>query len=208
MNVLMAGMWLQDGGLISTDTRLLTIFVGLVALAMLIQAIVVLALGFAAMKAQKKLLAVVDDLKKKAMPVIASAENIVREATPKVKVVVENVVETSHMVRNKVHDIEITVEQANTMVRTKIGEFEATLAGANQKFKEATDTFGDVNTKTRGQISRVDGMITSALKATSDLGTTINQGIQAPVRQVAGIATGVKTGIDTLLKKFKVMSGR
>ncbi len=190
MNALMVGVWLQDGSLGSTDTKLLTIFVGLVALAMVVQAAVVLALGIGAMKAQKKLLAVVDDLKKKAMPVIASAQDVVREATPKVRVVVDNVVETSHMVRNKVHD------------------FEATLTTANEKLREATETFGDVNMKTRGQVNRVDGMITSALQATSELGTTIHKGIQAPVRQVAGMATGVKTSIDVLLKKFKVISTR
>ncbi len=187
---LVVGVWLQDGSLGGTDTRLLTIFVGLVALSMLVQAAVVLALGIGAMKAQKKLLAVVNELKLKAMPVIASAETIVRDATPKVKVVVDNVVETSHMVRNKVHD------------------FETTLTAANVKLREATETFGDVNVKTRGQVSRVDGMITSALQATSELGTTIHKGIQVPVRQVAGVASGFKTGLDTLLKKFKLLSGQ
>ena len=190
MGALMVGMWLQDGSLGSTDTRLLTIFVGLVALAMLVQAIVVLALGIGAMKAQKKLLAVVDELKKKAMPVIASAQDVVRENTPKVRVVVDNVVETSHMVRNKVHD------------------FEVTLTTANEKLREATETFGDVNMKTRGQVRRVDGMITSALTATSDLGTTIHKGIQVPVRQVAGVVSGLRTGFDTLLKKFNIAQDR
>ncbi len=208
MGALMLGIWFQDGSLSSTDTKLLTIFVGLVALAMLVQAAVVLALGIGAMKAQKKLLAVAELLKKKAMPVIASAQDVVREATPKVRVVVDNVVETSHVVRAKAHDIGVTVEQANIMVRTKLDEFEGTLDTANQKFKEATETFGDVNLKTRGQISRVDGMITSALQATSELGTTIQKGIQVPVRQVAGMATGVRVSLDTLLKKFKVISGR
>lgn len=189
MGGLMLGMWLQEGGLSSQSTFWLMIFVGLVAFAMLVQAAVVLALGIGAMKAQKKLLAVVDDLKKKAMPVIASAQDVVREATPKVRVVVDNVVETSHMVRNKVHDFEVTLDEAN------------------QKFKQATETFGDVNLKTRGQINRVDGMITSALQATSEIGATIHKGIQAPVRQVAGVVTGLRVGIEALLEKTKSFTG-
>ena len=186
MGLMMVGMWFQDPGSISSgNSRLLMIFVGLVALSMLIQACVVLALGIGAMKAQKKLLAVVEDLKKKAMPVIDSAQAVVRDATPKVKTVTDNVVEISHMVRNKVHD------------------FEVTLADANLKLKDATATFADANQKTRGQINRVDGMITSTLKATSDLTATIHHGIQVPVRQVAGVIDGLKTGLDVLLNGYK-----
>ena len=190
MTGLMLGVWFQDpGSLSSGNSRLLMIFVGLVALAMLVQAAVVLALGIGAMKAQKKLMAVVDDLKKKAAPAIATAEDMIRDTVPKVKVITSNLVETSHMVRNKVH------------------EFEGTLTTANAKFKEATETFSEANLKTRGQVSRVDGMITSALTATANLGATIHQGIKAPVNQVAGVIAGLNTGIDVLMSKYQFLHG-
>jgi hypothetical protein len=187
MGAVMLGLWLQDaGGVSSRNTTLLTIFVGLVALAMLTQAAVVLALGIGAMKAQKKLLEVANDLKKQAAPAIAKAQDLISDTVPKVKVITGNLVETSHMVRNKVQD------------------FEGTLTTANEKLREATETFAEANSKTRGQIHRVDGMITSALKATSEIGAILHHSIEVPARQVAGVVTGLRVGLEQLLGKVRV----
>ncbi len=177
------GLWFQDAGSSwSTNTTLLTVFVGLVALAMVTQAIVVAVLAMGLMKAQKRMMSVVEELRHKAMPVIDSAQELMRDALPKVKVISTNVVETSHIVRKKVQ------------------EFETTLADVNR-------TVVDANQKTRGQISRVDGMVSSALQATSDLGSSIHHSIQVPVKQVAGVVAGLKSGLDVLLSQAKGYSG-
>lgn len=177
------GLWLQDPGTApSGNSTLMLVFVGLVALAMVTQAIVIVVLATGLMKAQKRIMGIIDEFKKKAMPLIDNAQDIMRDTIPKVKVITTNVVETSYMVRDKVQ------------------EFEATLSDVNQ-------TVSDANRKTRGQISRVDGMVSSALQATSDLASTIHDGIRMPVKQVEGVIAGFKSGLNILLSQSKGYAG-
>src|SRR6516165_1504600 len=104
------GMWLQDpDSLSSGNSRLLMIFVGLVALAMLIQAIVFVVFAVLAAKTQKKLMAITEELRVKAAPVIDAAQDIARDAVPKVKIITENLVETSHVVRAKAQEVDVTL---------------------------------------------------------------------------------------------------
>ncbi len=173
----MLALWLQssDAG---TNSTLMIVFVGLVALAMVVQAVILVALGMAVMKALKSVLATVEEFKPKAAAIAesargiaGSAQEIIRDVVPKVKVVTENVVEVSHVVRNQV------------------AEFDATLSEANRK--------------TQKQVHRVDGMVTSALNATAAMATTIHEGIQVPVRQMHKMVTSTKSGVDTLIAKFR-----
>ena len=42
-------------------------------------------------------------------------------------------------------------------------------------------------------------MVSSALKATSDVGNTIHRGIRLPVMEVAGVVNGLKAALDVLV---------
>ena len=54
MRIVMSGMWLQDAGSISSgNSRLLMWFVGMVAFAMVVQAIAVIVMAIGAAKAQQ-----------------------------------------------------------------------------------------------------------------------------------------------------------
>ena len=183
LGVAMVGMWFQDpGSLSSGNSRLLMFFVGLLAVSMVVQVFIVAALAIGAMKVKNKMMAIVDDLHKKSLPIIQSATEIVRDTTPKVKVVTENIVETTHMVRNKVQQFEVTLGEAN-------------------------DTFKEANQKTKAQVSRVDQMVTTALNRTAALGETIHHGIRTPVKQAAGVVSGLRVGFDTLITQFKTTGG-
>ena len=173
-------MWMQQGETVSTgNSVLLMVFVGIVALGSLVQAIVVIAMGIGAAKARKEVLAILQEVRGKAMPLIHSTQEIVTDLTPKIKQVSEDVVQTTHMVRAKVAEIDATVT--------------------------------DVNGKTRAQVDRVNGMVTSTLNATSDLAATVHHGIRVPVREVVGVVNGLKAGLDVLVgrssKGFDVNKG-
>jgi hypothetical protein len=170
------GMWLQEpGSLSSGNSRLLMIFVGLVAVCMLVQALVVVVFAVGAMKSQKRMLSIAEELRTKAMPVIDSAEDLFHDSVPKLKVLVENLAETSHIVRSKAQ------------------EFDATMSDANRK--------------TRAQVARMDGMMSSALTATEALAESIHESIRVPVKQMAGVVNGFKAGLDVLLSKAKGFGG-
>jgi len=183
--------WLQTGDVSAGYVMWLTIFVGILAVALLLQAIfVALFLG--------KLTTLLVDLKKsfdetkgKAMPLIASANEIsvsakaiLKDLTPKIKIVSENIVETSHTVRQTVNKVNVTVQETAD---------------------KAAVTFADVNDRTAKQAARVDGMVASALAATADIGNTVYEGIRVPARKIAEITTQSKHLVDTLIDRAKAL---
>ncbi|WP_263381764.1 hypothetical protein [Granulicella arctica] len=170
------GMWIDDPGALSSgNSRLLMFFVGLVAFCMLIQAIVVVVFALGAMKMNKRLIVIAEEFHKRAIPIITSTESLMAEMTPKIRVITENLTETSHI------------------VRAKAQQFDATLT--------------DVNDKTKAQVSRVDNLVTTTLMRTAALADTIHDGIRIPVKQVAGIVSGFKAGMEVLMSRAKGFGG-
>lgn len=167
----LSGVWLTG---MDTD-KWLMIFVGLVALAMVTQAIVVIVLAAGAAKARKRALEIVEDLRGRVTPLISVTHDLVKDTAPKVKTIVENLEHTSHL------------------VRTKATEFDATMT--------------DANSKTRAQVARVDGMVSSVLDATSDATKMLQNAIRIPAREFSGLMHGMKAGIDVLLGRRKNGAG-
>jgi methyl-accepting chemotaxis protein len=164
----LATMWLQQGETISTgNSTLLMIFIGIVALGSLVQTVVLVAMGIGAAKARKEVLGILHEVRGKAMPLIQNTQEIVKDLTPKIKSISENLVESTQTVRNKVTEIDATIT--------------------------------DVNGKTRAQVDRVNGMVTSTLNATADLAASVHHGIRVPVREVVGVVNGLKAGLDVLV---------
>src|SRR5580693_125175 len=112
MRIVMSGMWLQDAGSLSSgNSRLLIWFVGLVAVAMLVQAVAVIVLAIGMAKASKRGLEIADELRTKISPLLTTTETVVRDAAPKVKIITENLVETSHLVREKAREFDATASE-------------------------------------------------------------------------------------------------
>ena len=85
MHAMTLGMWMEDpGSLSSGNSRWLMFFVGLVAFCMLIQAVVVVAFVLAALKSQKRMLAIAEEVRARAVPVLKSAEEkLFHDSAPK-----------------------------------------------------------------------------------------------------------------------------
>jgi hypothetical protein len=70
------GMWLQDvDSLSSGNSRLLMVFVGMVAIAMCVQAVALIAMAIGAAKARKRGMEIVEELRLKVLPVIDDTED-------------------------------------------------------------------------------------------------------------------------------------
>jgi uncharacterized protein YoxC len=181
--VLMMGLWLQDvGSLSSGNSQLLMIFVGIAAAALLMLAIAFVILAVIAAKLSKAVTVTIDEVKAKSLPAIVSANAILQDLTPKVRVISANLVETSHL------------------VRAKVQEFDSTLTDVNETIKDA-------NQKTHVQVGRVDSMVTSTLARTAALADTIHNSIRKPVNEVAGMVNGFKAGLDVLMSRAKDFGG-
>jgi hypothetical protein len=172
----------------SGHAKLITAFIIIAALALLAQAVVVVAVGIGSLVAVKQIQNHIGELREKAMPFIAQTQELVNELTPKIREITE-----------KVNAITAHVEEISAMARDKANEFSPTISAANQTVAEANKTVQEANLKTRAQISRVNGMISSSLDAATRLGVAIEQGISKPGREVAGVISGLRAGLDTLL---------
>ena len=128
MRIVMSGMWLQDpDSLSSGNSKLLMVFVGMVAVALTVQAIALIAMAVGAAKTRKRGLEIFEEIRAKLMPVLDSSHGFIKDTAPKVKIITENLVETSHVVRAKAQEFDMTAS--------------------------------DLNSKTRAQVARVDGMV-------------------------------------------------
>ncbi|MBB5059001.1 hypothetical protein HDF16_003724 [Granulicella aggregans] len=178
MWMMAAWQGLENDSISAGNTRLLMIFVGIVALSMFVQAIVVIVAAIGATKTQKRVLAIAEELRTratplidKAIPIINKAEILVEVTLPKIERISDNLVETSEIVKSKAKEFDVTLS--------------------------------DVNLKTRAQVARVDGMVSTALTATGSLAEMVHKGIRMPLVEMSGVVNGFKAGMDVLFSKSK-----
>jgi hypothetical protein len=118
--IVMSGMWMQDpGSLSSGNSRLLMIFVGMVAIAMVVQAIAVIVLAVGTAKASKKGLEIAEELRAKMGPILDTTHTVIQDSAPKVKIITENLLETSHVVRSKAAEFDATASELNMRTRAQ-----------------------------------------------------------------------------------------
>jgi hypothetical protein len=177
-------VWLQETYTFSSgNAKLLMVFIGIVALSTMAQAIVAISVSMKAGKAVKDLAETAEELKTKVLPLIETAmdvsrmsQSMLRDAAPKVRVITDNLVETSNAVR-----------------------------ASAQQFDR---TFADVNHRAQRQVARVDGMVSATLTATVEAAESIQQGIRVPVQKITAVASQVKFALEGMLAKVKAMAAK
>ncbi len=154
----------------------LMILVGLIAVALLVQAGVLIGMAVGAAKAQKKMFAIIDDLQGTMKPVLASSRELIaasqqflQSVEPKVSVISSNLVETTNIVRERA----VTIGQA----------------------------VDEITERSLQQAVRVDGMVAGSLDSVHRVTTSLERGIMVPVRQIQGVLNGLRVGFDVLLRK-------
>ncbi|HET6215948.1 MAG TPA: hypothetical protein VFE27_02950 [Acidobacteriaceae bacterium] len=88
----------------STQT-LLVVFIAVAAVSILLQACFTVATFVGARKAQKKIMALADDIRLHALPVIMSSRELIQDVSPKLKIITENFTATSATLRAKADQI-------------------------------------------------------------------------------------------------------
>jgi methyl-accepting chemotaxis protein len=166
----------QESEFTKHDIHLAMIFLAIIAIALVAQAVGVLVSGALAAKLSKKVESLADMIEKKTLPILDKTNQVLHELSPKVQSITQN------------------AEQISYTVRTKVDELAATVG-------ELNDTVREINGRTRMQVVRVDGIVTDALFATEEISQTVQNGIKAPVRQIAGVIAGFRAGIETLIER-------
>jgi hypothetical protein len=151
------GMWIEDPGALSSgNSRMLMFFVGLVAFCMFVQAIVVVVFALGAMKINKRLIVIAEEFHKRAIPIIDSAEELFAETAPKVKVITNNLVETSHIVRAKAQQFDATLTDANQKTQVQVARLDGMVSTALTKTAALADT---IHNGIRVPVKQVAGIV-------------------------------------------------
>ncbi len=108
---------------------LLLVFIAVVSVSLLLQAGSAVAMFLAARKAQKKVAALVDDLRLHALPVIMSSREVIHELLPKMKTIVENLEVTSTTLRAKTDQLGGVVEDVAHRAQTQAARVDGMVKG-------------------------------------------------------------------------------
>ena len=171
-----AVVFFQESELTRHDIHLAMIFLFVIALSLVLQAVgVIISAAFGA-KLLKRVDGIANIVEQKTGPILDKTNQLLHELSPKVQRFAENAEQIGSTVRVKVDELAITVGELN-------------------------DTVREINVRTRVQVARVDGMVSEALTTTEEISQSVQHGIRAPVRQLAGVISGLKVGFETLIER-------
>ncbi|SEC26425.1 hypothetical protein [Terriglobus roseus] len=162
----------------------LLIFIGIIALGAVIQGIALLALGLAGAKLLKQVAELTAEAKGKVYPLLESVQNITEKVNDISQVARDVAIDTAPKIRR----VTTNIAETSDVYRAKLAEVDSLI----------TDTTG----KARRQSDRVDGMVTDVLDKTTEVTHTVAHAIMVPVRQMAGLVSGAKVGIEALIANF------
>ena len=166
LHVVVSGMWLQDpDSLSSGNSRLLMVFVAMVAVALMIQAIALIVMAITAGKARKRGIEIAEELRQKMLPIIADSHQFIKDNAPKVKVITENLVETSHTIRSKAQEFDVTASELNHKTRAQVARVDTMVTSVLNTTSEITDT---VQRGIKIPLREVSGLV-NGLKAGLDV---------------------------------------
>ncbi|WP_433973810.1 hypothetical protein [Tunturiibacter lichenicola] len=181
MRIMMSAMWLQDpDSLSSGNSRLLMVFVGMVAVALIVQAIGLIAMAVGAAKARKRGLEIVEEVRLKLMPIMDNTHNFIQDNAPKVKIITENFVETSHVIRSKAQEFDVTASDLNAKTRAQAARVDGIVTSA---LNTTTDVAETIQRGIKVPLREVSGIING-----------VKAGLDVLVGRVKGAGSGRSNG--------------
>ena len=151
------GMLVQEADTLSgRNTKLLMIFIGILAGAILVQTIIFLVMAIGLMKTQKKVMAIVEQVHEATLPTIKNVGELVRDTSPKVRVITDNLLETSHVVRAKAVEFDVTLTDVNDRTRKQVAHVDRMVSSALQA---TADLGASVNRIIQIPVREVSGLV-------------------------------------------------
>jgi methyl-accepting chemotaxis protein len=166
-----------------TDSNLQTlliVFIGLTAVAVLMQACVLLGIFLTIRKAVNFAKEEAEGYRNKLTPVIDSGSKLVASGK-------EMVASATELIKN--------LEPQLKTAATELSEMTQSLHDQTERLQAQAD---EIAAKVRMQTNRVDGMTTSFLNGVDRTGRFLNEAVNVPIRQVNGIVAAAKAVVDTL----------
>lgn len=161
----------------------LIVYTGIVAFAVLVEAIALGALAFAAAKLMKQVAELTNEAKGKVYPILESVRDISEKGQHIAEVARNVAVDTEPKIKR------VTANLADTsdVYRAKVAQVDTLLTDATEKAQRQSD--------------RVDSMVSSALTRTGEIASNLQHAVASPFIKTAGLFSGAKTAIETLLHR-------
>lgn len=154
---------------------LLVVFIGICACSMLVQGIVALGLLFGARAAQKKLLALADDVRLHALPVIISSNQVVQDLTPRLKVISENLEKISDLARTKSEKVGGLVDDVTSRAHVQADRVDGMVKGTLDQVTHAVQA---IETGVQKPLRQVNGILNGLRAGIDELRR--KDGVRAP----------------------------
>jgi hypothetical protein len=171
----------------SNVEMLLMIFIGITAVAVLLQASVLLGMflimrkGLAAAKEEAA------DFRTKLNPVLDSSKELLDSGQDVIKLA-KDVIKGTHSL---IAELEPHLKSATT-------EFADMARDVHQQANKLQGAVDEVAFKAQRQVNRVDQMATSTLNRLERFGNLVNDAVNVPVRQLSGMIAAAKAVVGTL----------
>jgi methyl-accepting chemotaxis protein len=117
----------------------LPLFIALTAIAVALQAGVLVAMYVAMRKSSARMEALAVEVKTKALPTLETAQAILAEIRPKLTVIADNLTETTHSVRSQVERMDATVNDVVDRARLQIIRGDELLTRTLDRVEETSD---------------------------------------------------------------------
>ena len=185
-------LWQQDS-INSGNSKLLMIFVGIAATALITQAIVMVAFAVIAAKAQKALMVHVEELKGKILPFVDNTHTLVKDLTPEVKKITTNL---HTLITDLTPDVKEITAKVNTLVSDlspEIKQITTTVHGITVKVEEISGHLEEIVSVAKDKVHEFSPTISAAnvtLMEANETVRAVNQRSREQVERVNVIVTG------------------
>ena len=115
------------------------VFIAVTAAAVLLQAAILVALYLSMRKSSARMEALALEVKSKAVPTLESAQAMLTELRPRLTVIADNLMETTHSVRAQVERMDATVSDAVDRARLQVIRADELLSRTLDRVEETSD---------------------------------------------------------------------
>ncbi len=137
------------------------VFAAVIAGAVLMQALVLLGMLFAAKSALRRVGEVTKKVEEQALPILATSRQLLEEVSPKLKVATQNVLEVSHTLRTESVRVAVSVDDLLKKASVQVDRVDDMVTGTLNSVAHATAT---VQKAVSGPVRQV-GAVLSGLRA-------------------------------------------
>jgi methyl-accepting chemotaxis protein len=178
-----------------SQAHYLLIFSGITAFGVLLGAIGFSILSFSFARLLRQVATLASEAQGKVYPILENVQDISEKVADISDVVRETTAETAPKLRRMVRNLEETSE----MYHARLTEVNALVADTTRKAKKQTER---VDTFVTDSLDRTHEVVTGTISRVQHIMDSIHNAVYAPVRQISGLASGAKAGLESLIANF------